>query len=121
MALAQDIMLGGLSAGTARAIGGQTKTGISAAGTVITDATDLTFSNNVLSTVASGAGVQLQMMAGESQVVYNGGANGVKVYPPTALVAVNQLPVGTAHTLAPNTSAIYYQVSATQIIAFVSA
>ena len=52
MALASDIMLGGFSAMSARAIGGQVKTGIAAAGTIITDATDLSHSINVLSTAA---------------------------------------------------------------------
>ena len=41
MALALDIMKGGFSAGSAKAIGGQANTAVSAAGTAITDATDL--------------------------------------------------------------------------------
>ena len=122
MALASDIMLGGFSAMSALAIGGQVKTGISAAGTVITDATDLTQSINVISTAAASSGVQLAPMnVGESQIVYNGGANAVKVYPGASTAAINQLSAGAAHTLGTNTAAQYHQISATQVVAFASA
>lgn len=122
MALASDIMLGGFSAMSARAIGGQVKTAISAAGTVITDATDLSQSINVIGTAAANSGVQLPAMnAGESMIVYNGGANPVKVYPGSSSITINQLSAGAAHTLGTNTAAQYHQISSTQVVAFLSA
>ena len=122
MALASDIMLGGFSAGSARAIGGQVETGISAAGTVITDATDLDKSINVVGTAAASSGVQLPVMnVGESMIVYNGGANTLKVYPGSTSIAINQITAGGAHSLAVTTAAQYHQVSTTQIVAFLSA
>ena len=122
MALAADIMLGGFSPGSARAVGGQVQTAISAAGTVITDATDLTRSINVVSTVAASSGVQLPMMnVGESMIVYNGGANTLRVYPGSTSIAINQITAGSAHQLAVTTAAQYHQVSSTQIVAFQSA
>ena len=122
MALASDIMLGGFSAMSARAIGGQVKTGIAAAGTIITDATDLSHSINVISTAAANSGVQLAPMnVGESMIVYNGGANSVKVYPGSSSITINQLSAGAAHTLGTNTAAQYHQISSTQVVAFLSA
>jgi hypothetical protein len=122
MALALDIMKGGFSAGAADAINGQIKASISAAGTTISDATALTASTNLLSTVASGAGVLLPNgEIGDSVEIYNGGANTCKVYPPTSLQAINQLSVGTAVSLATVTAATFRKVSTTQWIVFLSA
>jgi len=59
MALARNIMRGGYSAGQAKAVNGAIATGLTAAGTVISDALDLTADTNVIGTCASGAGVQV--------------------------------------------------------------
>ena len=120
--LARDIVQAGLSGGTATALQGSVKSGISAAGTVITDATDLTASFNMLSTVAAGAGVQIPLMSpNESLLIYNGGANQCLVYPGSASVAINQLGVGTAMVLARYTAVIIHGISSTQVAAFLSA
>lgn len=61
-------------------------TGISAAGTTQTDATDLSADNDVhyVGTVASGTGVQLPNAgAGAKLTVINDGANPLNVYPPS--------------------------------------
>jgi len=122
MALAKNIMQGGFSAGQARAINGSIGTAVSAAGTVITDATDLTNDVNYVSTVASGSGVQLfAAEVGDSQVVYNGGANTLKVYPDVSTAQINQITAGSAHSLPTNTSALYVKVSTTRWVAFQSA
>lgn len=121
-ALARDISRGGTSAGQAQAINGAVATGLTAAGTAIGDALDLNATVNVVSTVAAGAGVQLySMQVGDEMEVYNGGANALLVYPDSATVAINQLAVGSGHTLATNTGCKYRKVSSTQIVAFLSA
>lgn len=121
-ALARDISRGGTSAGQAQAINGAVGTGISAAGTIITDATDLNATVNVVSTVASGSGVQLySMQIGDEMEVYNAGANALKVYPDQSTVGINQLTVGVAMTLQINTGCKFRKVSSTQIIGFLSA
>jgi hypothetical protein len=122
MALARDIVQAGLSGGTANALQGSVKSSISAAGTVITDATDLTASFNILGTVASGAGVQVpQLQPNESLLIYNGGANQCLVYPGASTVAINQLGVGNAMVLARFTAVIVHGISSTQVAAFLSA
>lgn len=97
-------------------------TGISAAGTVQADATELKNGVNFVSTVAAGAGVILssQLAAGDEQLVFNGGLNAVKVYPPVGM-KINSLPTNTAATLAINTACNFYCGSTTQIAAVLSA
>jgi hypothetical protein len=122
MALAAEIMQGGFSAGAADAINGQTKSSISAAGTTISDATQLTASTNLLSTVAANSGVLLPNgMVNDECEVYNGGANACKVYPPTSTQSINQLAVGSSISLATSTACKFRRVSTTQWIAFLSA
>jgi hypothetical protein len=122
MALAKNIMSGGFSAGQAKSINGAIATGISAAGTVITDATDLVADVNAIGTCASGAGVQLaNCEVGDSQIVYNGGANACKVYPDTSSSQINQITAGSAHSLATSTACTYYKISTTRWVAVLSA
>ena len=122
MALARNIMKGGWSAGNARAVNGNVATGLTAAGTVITDALDLQADTNVIDTVAASTGVQLPSgEIGDSVEIYNSGANSLKVYPDSATNTVNELSAGTAFLLASNTSCYVRKVSATRWIAFLSA
>jgi len=95
---------------------------ISAAGTTQATATLLINGICLLTTVAASSGVLLNANAGtgSSQVVYNGGANPVKVYPPVGY-AINGLTTNGAHVLATNTTCIYFVVSDTQIIGNLSA
>ena len=122
-ALVNDMMTGGTSAGQATAINGLVNTGISAAGTTIGTATDLTRSMNYVSTVASGAGVQLPstMQIGDEVEVYNAGANTLTIYPDQTTVGFNQLSVGTGVSLPINTAMRFKKYTATRIIAFLSA
>ena len=122
MALASNIMRGGYSAGMAKAINGAIATGLTAAGTTITDALDLTADTNVIGTCASGAGVQLAAAeVGDSQEVYNGGANACKVYPDSTSVQFNSLGVGNSFSLAPNTMCYCRKVSSTRWVVNLSA
>ena len=121
-ALARDITRGGVSAGTAQGINGAIATGLSAAGSIITDATDLNASVNVVSTVSAGQGVQLpSMMIGDAVEVYNATTTALKVYPDQSTVAINQLAVGAAVTLGQYQGAIFRKVSSTQVWANLSA
>lgn len=115
MALASDIMTGGHSAFGSRSIQGLVSpTTLAAAGTIITDATDLIRSINYVATVASGAGVQLMPMnPGESQIVFNAGANILKVYPPTSSASINQATAGAAVSLPINTFCQYHCITST--------
>lgn len=121
--LIKDAMGGGMSAGGAQALFGSTKTGISSAGSSITDATDLTAFRNVVGTVsAATTGVQLlQMNVGESQIVYNSTATPFKVYPGASTIAINQFAVGVGVTIPPYSVAEFHQASSTQVLANLSA
>ena len=122
MALVVDMMRGGTSAGQARAINGAVAPSVSAAGTVIGDATDLRATTNFVTTVGANSGVQLpSMIIGDSCVVYNSGANSLKVYPDASTVAINQLSVAAAVSLPIETGMLFYKVASTQIVAFLSA
>ena len=120
--LAVDISRGGVSAGTSQAINGQVQTGVSAAGSVITDATDLISTVSVVTTVSSGQGVQLpSMMKGDQVEVYNATTTALKVYPDQSTVAINQLAAGSAVTLNQYQGATFRKTSSTQIWANLSA
>lgn len=122
MALARNIMQGGMSAFGARAINGNIATALSAAGTVITDALDLVADTNVIGTCASGAGVQLPSCEiGDSCEVYNGGANACKVYPEASGSQINGLTAGGAVLLSTNTACMFRKITASRWIAILSA
>lgn len=122
MALALDIMKGGHSAFSARAINGQVQSAVSAAGTVITDATDLTASVNVVTTAAASSGVQLPSAeVSDSVEILNLGANAVTVYPDSASNQINALSAGSGFLLATNTAVILKKFTSSRWIGFLSA
>ena len=121
-ALAVDIVSGGTSAGSAQAINGRVATGLTATGTIITDALDLRATVNVITTTAAGTGVQLpSMMISDQCEVYNNGANALKIYPDQTTVAINQGSPAASVSLATNTGMMFRKTSSTQIWAFLSA
>lgn len=88
-----------------------------AAGTTIADALDLTSLINNITTVASGAGVQLPAVAIGTQVlVRNSGANALLVYPDGAGVKINGGTDGAAVSVAATEVGIFAKVSATNWI-----
>ena len=122
MALAKNLMQGGMAAGMAKAVKGSIATALTAAGTVITDALDLTADTNVIGTCASGAGVQVfAAELGDSQEIYNGGANACKVYPDSTSAEFNDLGNGNAFLLATNTMCYVRKITSTRWIAVLSA
>lgn len=94
---------------------------LTGAGTGQSDALQLTKTINQVTTAASGTGVKLYASpaAGSWQVIYNGGANPLKVYPQTG-AAINQLAANAGFTLQTATSVVLYAVSTTAWIAILS-
>lgn len=122
MALAINVMKGGTPAGAAKAMNGSIATGLTAAGTTISDALDLVADTNLISTCASGAGVQVPSCEiGDSVEIYNGGANACKIYPDTSSVQFNSLTAGSAFSLGVNTMCYLRRVTATRWVVNLSA
>ena len=120
MAYAREAMGGGISAGTAKALNGQIRT-LAAAGSTVTDAALTTTSNTYVTPVSSGQGVIIaDGEITDTVIVFNAGANPLKVYPPTG-DAFNQLSVNTGFTLAQNTGCLIMKVSSSLWLVFMSA
>lgn len=91
-----------------------TQTGISAAGTVQSNATVLTTEFNTVSTVNSGQGVKLPVsVAGMTIVITNTSANNLLVYPATSGI-INSQVVNTAYTQIAGSTIQYVAMSSTQ-------
>jgi len=120
--LGYKVMQAGVQGLAVQAICMDAGTGISAAGATQGTATALTNAVNFLSTVASGTGVVLSSSAtaGDSQLVYNGGANPVKVYPPSG-ASINGLATNAAATVGVRQACEFHCGSATQWAAVLSA
>ena len=122
MAIALDMMKGGVSAGMARAINGQVQSSVTAAGTTITGATDLTASINVVTTAAANSGVQVPNgEIGDEVEILNLGANAVTVYPPTSSDRINALSAGSGFLLATNTAVKLRKFTSTRWAGYLSA
>lgn len=118
MALAKEIMGGGLSAATAQAIGGGVQTGLTATGSSIADALQLTASNVQISTAAASTGVLLPNgVIGDEVLIYNAGANTVAVYPPTSSQSINSGSAGAAFSVATTKTARFKKITSTLWIA----
>lgn len=96
-------------------IGQDVAIGITASGTTQATAYATDFGVNAFSTVASGSGARLSVNAvgGDSQLIYNGGANQLKVYPPSG-AQINALGTNTPCFLAIRTACEFWCLSATQ-------
>ena len=112
----------GLSLPLAEAICKDVATSISAAGTTQSTATELTAADNELTTVAAGAGCVLssKLAAGDSQTVFNAGANAVKLYPPSGM-KINALAANAPMLLGTNTGCLFKCVSTTRVFGVLSA
>ena len=107
------------------AVGTSVATALVASGTNQSTALQVTSVLNFFSTVASGTGAKLNSSAvldsqTQRQIIYNGGANALTVYPATGQ-AINGLAVNAGHILPVKSSCMYFLVSATQWIAVLSA
>ncbi len=124
MALAKNVMQGGVSAGQARAINGNNvNSAVTAAGTTQGTATAITADVNVVTTATNLQGVILYAgVPGDSQWIFNNSGVGVAVtvYPPTG-AKVNQLATNAGFVLAPYTGVCCKCISSTQWLANLSA
>jgi len=122
MPLAKNVMRGGVSAGAAQAINGNSSVvNYSTAGTTQGTATAIVADTNIVTTSTADQGVILYAgMPGDSQLVFNNTNANIKVYPPSG-AKVNQLSANAAFTLAPQTGVICKCISSTQWLGFLSA
>jgi hypothetical protein len=91
---------------------------VTAAGTVIGDATQLTAISNRLGTVASSTGVRLprNVEIGGFCEIRNDGANTVNVWPAETTDQINNVTAGSAFTIATNVSGTFRRVAAARWI-----
>ena len=132
MGALQEYMGRGIGAEKAEALSGQTvanaptksvATGLTAAGTTITDALQLTAFNNVVSTAAASTGVKLPPLwpVGQIGMVQNNGANAMNLFPPTSSISINGGTAGAAVTIAAAAGNMIVRLSATDFAAYVVA
>lgn len=95
---------------------------LTATGTNQATALELTNADNEVTTTASGTGVILssKIAPGDTQTVFNAGANALSVYPPSGL-KINALTANAAMLLATNTGCLFKCVSTTRIFGVLSA
>ena len=89
-------------------------TGLTATGSDQSGAYEVTFAKNAFTTVAASTGAVLDSDAapGDSQLVYNGGANVLRVYPPSG-AQINGLGTNNAMLLATNTACEFFCLTTT--------
>lgn len=89
-------------------------TGLTATGTAQGDAYEVTSAKNAFSTVAASTGAILDSDAapGDSQMIYNGGANDLRVYPPSG-AQINNLGANAAMLLPTATACEFYCLTTT--------
>ena len=89
-------------------------TGLTASGTDQSGAYECTHAKNSFTTVAAGAGAKLDSSAaaGDDQMIYNGGANPLTVYPPSG-AQINALGSNQPMTLPIRTACMYSCLSTT--------
>lgn len=94
---------------------------LTAAGSSQSDALQLTATVNQITTAAASTGAKLYAapVAGDVQIVYNGGANQIRVYPQTS-GTINQLSANTGMILPVATSCAFYAASTTAWIGLLS-
>lgn len=120
MSLAAKVI--GMSPVTMQSIQGDGNSAITAAGTTIGTATDLTNTVNIVTVGTALQGVQLSTgICGDSQVVWNNTGAAIYVYPSASTARINQIGLGSPMVLADKSCAIYYVASATQHLCNLSA
>ena len=89
-------------------------TGLTATGTNQATAYEVTTAKAAFSTVSAGTGAVLddQAVGGDTQMIYNGGANALTVYPPSG-AKINGLSTNAGMLLATNTACEFYCLSST--------
>ena len=119
MALASDIMRGGFSAGSARAIQGQANGEVSAAGTTQGTATALTRSSNAVTGGTGGVSLPSAEINDEIDIVNLTSAS-ITIYPPTG-ERINALSTNTGFLLGQNTAVKVRKFTTIRWMGFLSA
>lgn len=118
----KDMVRNGLAVSAADSVNGDVKTGITAAGTTIADATQLTGDISVVTTTALNTGVKLPPNeVGDQFMVHNLGANPLLVYPALAAENINALAAAAGFSVGAGKAAFFYRISNTLYTASVSA
>lgn len=96
-------------------------TGLTATGSTRTDAYEVTFAKNAFSSVPDGTGAILDSDAapGDSQLVYNGGANVLRVYPTTG-ATINNLAANSPALVPTATACEFFMMSTTAWVGVLS-
>lgn len=119
MALASDIMTGGFSAGSAKAIQGLANGAVAAAGT--TQATATAITQSTVAVTSGTGGVRLPNAEINDEVaIVNLNAASITVYPPTS-GQINALSANTGFLLASNTAVKVKKFTSTRWMGFLSA
>lgn len=112
--LSSKVFPSGLNGQSVTAICNDVASGLTATGTLQSDAYALTYAVNEFTTVASGTGAKLPVaVPGDSVKVYAGGANNLKVYPPSG-GSINNGATDAAFTISANTGNEFTLISATR-------
>ena len=112
----------GVSPMTASSMQGDANAAVTAAGTTLATATDLTNVVNVITTGTANQGVQLDTgIVGDWQVVWNNTGAAILVYPSASTARINQVALGAGMTLADKSSALFFIASATLHICVLTA
>ena len=120
MALAKEVMGGGMSSGMAAAIGGNINSALASAGSTVADATPVTTSSAIVTGADGTKGIILSNQAErrDSQLIVNNSASSLNVYPPTgAAIVVPGTGLGTVNAAYVQTtfsSCIYTRLTSTQ-------
>lgn len=119
MSLSYKVMSAGVPGLFVEAAFKDVTTGLAATGSSQSDALQVTNRYNAFSTVAASTGAILdsQISAGDWQVIYNGGANTLKVYPISG-ASINAGAANAAYSLAAGIAMVFYCISTTLIITF---
>ena len=114
MALGHKLFGSGLRTLQVAAIGNDVESGLTATGTNQATAYALTAADNEFTTVASGTGAVLYGgTPGDSQLVFNGGANTLKIYPPSGS-QINGLTTNLGVLIPTGTSCIFKCLTSTR-------
>ncbi len=120
MALGHKLFGSGLSTLAVAAIGNDVAPALTATGTTQATAYAMTAADNEFTTVAANTGAVLYAGSpGDSQLVYNGGANPITVYPPSGS-EINDLGANTGVLIPSNTSCIFKCMTSTRWVGILS-
>lgn len=117
------LVASGLHTMTVTALTGEQTTGLTAAGTDLAGAKEVSNDVNVFGTVASGSGARLSasIEIGDSVVVSNLGANALLVYPHSAAGTIDSGSGGAGKSVGAGKNAVFRRISSTGWICLLGA